>query len=477
MRTPFRERKATATLATRLRGGKAGRRPFLGVLRAVALCLAALLPGSGPCGAAWAGPSDGDEPMPVYSAEFRQRVREEIGQRARDLRARLAQANRDSLAPGPRVLAAFALLRAGESPQREEIQSALGHARQAPLEAVYEVAATALAVAAQYDAQLQAPRPGGTASPGPSGGGQTERKVSACDLAWLRRAVAFLTQCQQAWDEERRASSLLGGGAGKARDPARPAGPRTGLAPAGPAGWGYGLPQGDSAWHGGLDISNTQYALLGLEAAASCGVPVSRSVWAAALEFLLRWQASGGPNVVLRRCEARDGRCRRWTEDAAARGFAYAGPPRGGYAVTGGRTAAGVCGMMICREQFSIRLDLEGRLDAQAQEGIRDGLAWLQAHYSVVNDPTSGPAGKDDAGSQRWHGAYLYGLERLCAKGRIPYIGDHDWYAEGVAYLVKQRSKGTPGPGSAGMVRLGFELLFLVRGTPGEARHAVVTPR
>ena len=45
---------------------------------------------------------------------------------------------------------------------------------------------------------------------------------------------------------------------------------------------------------GGFDLSNTQYALLGLKAADRCGLEVPASTWKAALDFLLGFQAPTG---------------------------------------------------------------------------------------------------------------------------------------------------------------------------------------
>ena len=54
--------------------------------------------------------------------------------------------------------------------------------------------------------------------------------------------------------------------------------------------------QRDGHWRypeDGLDLSNTQYALLGLWAASRCGFKIPESVWFKSLEWLRSRQAAG----------------------------------------------------------------------------------------------------------------------------------------------------------------------------------------
>lgn len=85
--------------------------------------------------------------------------------------------------------------------------------------------------------------------------------------------------------------------------------------------------------------------------------------------------------------------------------------------------------------------------------GIARGIHWMNEHFTVER-----PDG--------WHMYYLYGLERMSALADLEAYGDHQWYAEGADYLVKlQRSDGSfpaqmhPAEGTS------FALLFLTNAT------------
>lgn len=186
-------------------------------------------------------------------------------------------------------------------------------------------------------------------------------------------------------------------------------------------GWGY--PEG-------ADLSNTQYAALGLWAGANAGARVTTRTWSDLISATLRYETKGG--------------------------FGYR--PDGG-APTGSMTAAGVAVLAICRDQLGLKdTNKDRRRWKKVQDPIEAGIRWLDDNWSVINNPGRG----------RSHlGYYLYGLERVGALAPTPVIGRHDWYKEGAAALVRgQGDKGHWGPMlGAGHEQTCFALLFLRRAT------------
>jgi len=198
-------------------------------------------------------------------------------------------------------------------------------------------------------------------------------------------------------------------------------------------GWRYpgnpvGAPPGDA------DVSNTQYALLGLNAAARCGTTVPVDTWMKAMEFLLREQEKDGLSGDL------------WVENAAwepglddvprwqsagkrkARGWCYL--PGQKDPATGSMTTAGLAGLAIVKERLldagKCPPDLARRIDT----ALLDGLVWLSEAFTVTDNPVM------PSGGAPWHYYYLYGLERTGALTGARYLGRHDWYREGAAHLL-----------------------------------------
>jgi hypothetical protein len=190
-------------------------------------------------------------------------------------------------------------------------------------------------------------------------------------------------------------------------------------------GWSYG-----SRNPGRQDLSNTQYAVLGLWAAARAGIRVPKGIWGPVAYGLERYSGSDG-------------------------GFGYL---QDGRESTGSMTAAGVAALAICRDHLGLdpeqrRKDKYGALDA-----LDEGSGWLGSHFSVTSNPLRG----------RTHlGYYLYGLERAGALVPTTQFGDHLWYEEGARQLVAdQHPKGHWGSTlGGGLPETCFGLLFLRRAT------------
>jgi len=227
------------------------------------------------------------------------------------------------------------------------------------------------------------------------------------------------------------------------------------------------------------DLSNTQYALLGLAAAARCGIETGAEVYERALAYVLDHQQKTGPEVV------------RWIPNESyepgteserygpflggpkdkARGWTYIPDAP----VTGSMTTAGIAALAICKD----RLKALDRLDKETAKSINasmiDGLAWIAKEFKVDRNPGGG-----------WHYYYLYGLERAGAMTGLTYFGKRDWYREGADYLVYHQSPDGwwPEPAEAANAKWQykttqtcFALLFLSRASvpPSEPIGPVVT--
>jgi len=176
------------------------------------------------------------------------------------------------------------------------------------------------------------------------------------------------------------------------------------------------------------DNSNSQFAVLGLHSAARSGVSVPDAVWRKARDYFAGMQT-------------RDG------------GWDYAAPtdnPRGSM------TAAGLASLHICNLWLHSSSGTCGRYDEGYEARIEAGIAWLVNHFTVEQNP----------GAPGWKFYYLYALERAGVVSARRYMGEHDWYLEGVNHLVGDPSALEDARLTDGepLVRKTFALLFLARG-------------
>jgi hypothetical protein len=183
---------------------------------------------------------------------------------------------------------------------------------------------------------------------------------------------------------------------------------------------------------GGVDLSNTQYGVLGLRAAAMHGVPVPDRAFEEAAQQALLFQH--GENVGA----------------YAAAGFSYNRPSK----PTSSMTAAGTGILAIADEQLRAK-GKGGLYLSQAKRGVE----WLAQHWSVDKNLF-------DA-TDRWNLYYLYGLERVASVLQVDRIGEHDWYREGARRLCDtQGSKGEWGSSYGDhVIDTCFALLFLNKAT------------
>lgn len=188
------------------------------------------------------------------------------------------------------------------------------------------------------------------------------------------------------------------------------------------------------------DNSNTQYALLGLHAAAEVGIPVKTQIWALSREHFL-----GSQN--------RDG--------------SWGYTPLGGGGATGSMTCAGVSSLVITGlKRFTGREVVVGETINGCGEGgfhpdLQRGLDWLAVNFSVGQNPGQ---------EQTWKFYYLYGLERVGRLSGQRFLGQNDWYREGARLLVSTQDplrqgfwRGV-GTESDPLVATSFAVLFLAKG-------------
>ncbi|MCL4190931.1 MAG: terpene cyclase/mutase family protein [Thermoguttaceae bacterium] len=202
----------------------------------------------------------------------------------------------------------------------------------------------------------------------------------------------------------------------------------------GPAagGWSYRFTPGGQVMV--TDNSNSQFALLALYEAERAGVRVDIDTLRRAKTYWARCQNSDGS-------------------------WSYQGRGAG----SGSMTCAGIASVIIAD-------DMIGRLDASVERGrirccgqdvskeedpVERALAWLAENFSVARNPLA------RGGSGSWHLYYLYGMERAGRLVSQRFIGEHDWYREGAAQLLKMR--GANG-GWGDSIETSFALLFLSKG-------------
>jgi hypothetical protein len=182
-----------------------------------------------------------------------------------------------------------------------------------------------------------------------------------------------------------------------------------------------------------LDLSNTQYAALGLWAAARSGVPIESDVWKRMAQSVLKYA----------------------TEDG---GFGYTAGSKAG--ATGSMTAAGVGTLAIAESQLRLARALDAALEGEIAAARRRGVEWLGKRFTVETNPGSGG----------WHYYYLYGLERMGAFAAAPKLGPHDWYDAGARWLLARQDPKGSWTAGADLSETCFALLFLRRATSSEPR-------
>lgn len=195
------------------------------------------------------------------------------------------------------------------------------------------------------------------------------------------------------------------------------------------------------------DLSNTQYAALGLWTAQKYKIEVPTKVWRSLMRATFGYQekAQRVKAPVTGEHTTRNG----GKIDIA--GFGY----RRGQKPTGSMTTAGVSILQICKIGLGTTLGAQRR---KLDDAIEAGVNWLGHHFAVDKNPFK----------NNWHYYFLYGVERVGSLTRIEQMGDKWWYIEGARHLLAKQNK-DKGHWPGGEVQTAFALLFLRRATSGRA--------
>lgn len=183
------------------------------------------------------------------------------------------------------------------------------------------------------------------------------------------------------------------------------------------------------------DLSNTQFALLGLHAAHRLGLDVPEDTLADAAGVVWRWQDDAG-------------------------GFRYAL----GRQPDAGMTAATLGGLEILAELGARTPGVRSALKKRRKDAER-ARQWLAGRFDVA---------RNHVGPRAWTADFQYGflwaVERYGALAGVEAIGDTRWYEAGAEWLVDQQE--ADGRWERGMRPTCFALLFLRKATlSGEKQY------
>ncbi len=259
----------------------------------------------------------------------------------------------------------------------------------------------------------------------------------------------------------------------------------------GTLGWRY-WGRGDDNKGGNQDTSSTQLAVLAMFAAERCGLKIDPKIWSDVIRFALAQQEEDGPSR--RRAvhpKPPPGRPPASSSDGSttargadddetpdkARGFAYVrltGPDPEDREASGAMTACGLGIVTMARFSLMTRSPrLWAKEDAaRVQQGVYDGLAWLDANWSPF---------KNKGGNGHWDLYYVYCVERAMDLVGSQRLGNHVWYLDmAKEVLSKQREDGSWTGGAATTFHADtldtcFALLFLQRATRGGIPYPSVT--
>lgn len=224
------------------------------------------------------------------------------------------------------------------------------------------------------------------------------------------------------------------------------------------------------------DHSNTQYAILGLHAAARCGIFIHRKHWLQILNHWVENQEEEGPEVDLK--------IKGWNAGGGGKNESGVGPIQAnarswGYRKRGrtnneSMTAVGVASVKIARQNIRKLGELPKKLEKRSKQSLYDGLAWMQKNYQNYG-LTKKPEPRDG-----YEDMYeLYAVERAMMLNLIREIDGHRWYREGAKQLIELQSddgswgeknarKRKGGPEDRDISETCFAILFLRRATiPG----------
>lgn len=215
------------------------------------------------------------------------------------------------------------------------------------------------------------------------------------------------------------------------------------------------------------DNSNTQFALLALEACSRVGVNTPDDVWGGIINHFLNQQDKDGEKVKRVGVDTSKGTTVEVSEEDRARGWTYM-PPGTGVTAPVPKTsypsmsAIGVASLVICNSELQKNGKYKKLFMVTVEAAIRDGIAWLGKNFPVGD--------ANYMGSGHYNYA-LYGLERVGTLAKIVNIGGHLWFKEGAEDIVKRQNgdgswdNTNNSIGSGRLAETCFCLLFLRKAT------------
>ncbi len=221
-----------------------------------------------------------------------------------------------------------------------------------------------------------------------------------------------------------------------------------------PGAWAYKVHPG-GRWIIHPDSSNTQYAVLGLRAAARMDIPVKIQTWEGVVRYFGQVRERKAPRAVVALVREGEVQPTEYRVREAA-GFRYKAASPHAWA---SMTCAGIASLAIAREQLALERKLSPKLAKHIGRGILGGWAWLDRHWAMDRHALH-PGGT-------WYYYYLYSLERAAILDGVKRVGDQDWYREGAAQLLaRQKESGSwDDQEKKQITKTCFALLFLKRAT------------
>ncbi|MFC1588121.1 hypothetical protein ACFL54_07415, partial [Planctomycetota bacterium] len=281
---------------------------------------------------------------------------------------------------GACALSLLALLKAGVAKESKVVQKAMAYLRGLPMQATYSVGLLCMAIEAYYTPLDELAHSEDSITEDSLK--KKPRELSAADKKWMAAAADWLVKNQ-----------------GKS------------------GAWSYGAGGGKR-----FDNSNAQYGVLGLYAAARCGIRIKAKHWKAILRHWLDCQNKKGKKYTPQPPPG--------SEDDSSitpvkvRGWDYTN----GKSASHSMTCAGAASVAIayaCLYQVNKNMALKFKKSAIASTTA--GLGWLEKNYTINKSMKVG---------QYYY--YMYGLERACVINNIRYLGVHNWYREGAIQLCCQ---------------------------------------
>ena len=195
------------------------------------------------------------------------------------------------------------------------------------------------------------------------------------------------------------------------------------------------------------DLSNTQYAILGLWLARQAEIKIPDKIFEKCMKVTIRHQLEDG-------------------------GWAYFGPidsqpgqmdttPR--YS-TASMTTAAMATVLFCYDALSEKKSNVKKYGDEVNECMEKAYGWLDENMSYTENVSLQNGAKGNGG---WFYYYIYNVERLATVGGRETIGNRHWYNAGATELVKaQMGSGAWGEnGNASTDDTAFALLFLNKAT------------